>query len=69
MNTSYKRVINHHETDEDAVKDSETNKKPVEVSFHVFPWEDENGDNIANQSEQSNTQLKAHKYWREKIRE
>ena len=48
--TSDKSVVKQHEADEDAIKDSEGYKKPVERVLHLLAGKDDDGEDIANQA-------------------
>ena len=61
MLTSDKSVVKQHEADEDAIKDSEGYKKPVERVLHLLTGKDDDGKDTSNQTKNSNGKLKQNK--------
>ena len=59
--TSDKWVVKYHEAYEDVIEHGKCNKKSVESVFHEPAWQDYDRDGVANQSKQTNRQLKQKK--------
>ena len=59
--TSDKGVVKNHEAYEDVIKHGKCNKKSVEGVFHDPAWQNYDRDGVADQSKQTNRQLKQKK--------